>query len=122
MTHQDGNSDKRWTELSKSQKVIRTARTGADFLTIIVGVVLTVSRYHINCHFGMKNLLCPQGTVLTLLYTEVFAPYSAAVWFNRIHKRIREDSRCVKLLGNGKRIRAYGEPTSNRWARNRPIA
>ncbi|RPB03637.1 TIM21-domain-containing protein [Choiromyces venosus 120613-1] len=94
-------SSKKWGELSKGQKVVRTASTGANFVTIVVGVVLT-------------------GTVLTLLFTEVFAPNSIPNWFNSIHNRIKTDSRCTKLLGE--RIKAYGEPTSNRWARNRPIA
>jgi len=61
-----------------------------------------------------------QGTILTILYAEVFAPNSVPNWFNSIHNRIKADPRCTKLLGGG--IKAYGEPTSNRWARNRPIA
>lgn len=60
--------------------------------------------------------------MFTLLYLEVFAPDSAANWFNRIHKRIRNEPRCTDLLGNGRKIKAYGEPTSSRWSRNRPIA
>lgn len=61
-----------------------------------------------------------QGTILTILYAEVFAPNSIPNWFNSIHNRIKADPRCTKLLGGS--IKAYGEPTSNRWARNRPIA
>lgn len=60
--------------------------------------------------------------MFTLLYLEVFAPDSAANWFNRIHKRIRNEPKCTDLLGDGRKIKAYGEPTSNRWSRNRPIA
>jgi hypothetical protein len=36
--------------------------------------------------------------------------------------RIKEDPRCTSLLGDRKTIKAYGEATWNRWARNRPIA
>lgn len=36
--------------------------------------------------------------------------------------RIRGDSRVLDLLGSGSKIRAFGEPTANRWARARPIA
>ncbi|PUU79083.1 TIM21-domain-containing protein [Tuber borchii] len=74
-------SSKKWKELSKGQKIVRTASTGANFVTVLVGVVLT-------------------GTILTILYAEV--------------SMLRQVTR-----GS---IKAYGEPTSNRWARNRPIA
>ncbi|KAG0636022.1 TIM21-domain-containing protein [Tuber brumale] len=94
-------SSKKWEELSKGQKVARTASTGVNFVTVVIGAVLT-------------------GTILAILYTEVFAPNSIPNWFNNIHNRIKADSRCTKLLGE--RIKAYGEPTSSRWARNRPIA
>ncbi|KAH0608632.1 uncharacterized protein H6S33_001766 [Morchella sextelata] len=92
---------KKWADLSATQKAGRTASTGANLITIVTGMAIT-------------------GAVFTLLYLEVFAPDSAANWFNTIHARVRADERCVGLLGN--RIKAYGEPTSNRWSRNRPIA
>ncbi|RPB07458.1 TIM21-domain-containing protein [Morchella conica CCBAS932] len=92
---------KKWADLSATQKAARTASTSANLITIVAGMALT-------------------GAVFTLLYLEVFAPDSAANWFNTIHARVRADERCVGLLGN--RIKAYGEPTSNRWSRNRPIA
>ncbi|PWW71725.1 TIM21-domain-containing protein [Tuber magnatum] len=94
-------SSRRWRELSKGQKIVRTASTGVNFATIVVGAVLT-------------------GAVLAMLYTEVFAPNSIPNWFNNIHNRIKADPRCAKLLGE--KIKAYGEATSNRWSRNRPIA
>ena len=62
-----------------------------------------------------------QGAVFTVLYLEVIAPDSVTNWFNRAHDRVKKDPRCVQLLGGG-RIKAYGEETGNRWARNRPIA
>jgi hypothetical protein len=36
--------------------------------------------------------------------------------------RIKADERCIDVLGRKKEIRAFGEPTSNKWARARPIA
>jgi mitochondrial import inner membrane translocase subunit TIM21 len=36
--------------------------------------------------------------------------------------RVKRDSRCTELLGTAKEIKAYGEPTSNKWARARPLA
>ncbi|QMW35348.1 hypothetical protein G4B84_010839, partial [Aspergillus flavus NRRL3357] len=33
-----------------------------------------------------------------------------------------DDSRCTDILGDRREIKAYGESTSNKWARNRPIA
>lgn len=61
-----------------------------------------------------------QGTIVTFVYLEVISPDSTTNWFNRAHDRVRRDERCLELLGGG-RIRAYGEPTSNRWSRNRYV-
>lgn len=81
---------------------MRTASTGVSAATILVGVALT-------------------GAIVTFVYLEVIAPDSVTNWFNRATDRVRSDPQCVQLLGGG-RIKAYGEPTSNRWSRNRPIA
>lgn len=62
-----------------------------------------------------------QVTVLGLVYFEVMAPDSVTAWFNRCHDRVKNDPECIRLLGDG-RIKAYGEPTYNRWAKARPIA
>ena len=56
------------------------------------------------------------------LYTEVFASDSKTAIFNRAADRIRADSRSLELLGDKKTIKAYGEPTTSRWARAGPIA
>jgi len=95
-------STKKWGELSGGQKVVRTTSTGTSAAAILIGVLLT-------------------GVVFTVLYLEVIAPDSVTSWFNRAHDRVKKDPRCVQLLGGG-RIKAYGEETGNRWARNRPIA
>ncbi len=60
--------------------------------------------------------------MITLLYTNVFSPQSSTSYFNRAVDRIRKDPKCIELLGSGKDITAYGEPSSSRWRRNRPIA
>ena len=57
-----------------------------------------------------------------LLYTEVFSTDSKTRHFNRAVDRIRADAQALELLGSGHKIRAFGEPTSNKWARARPIA
>jgi import inner membrane translocase subunit TIM21 len=57
-----------------------------------------------------------------VMYTEVFSPDSKVNHFNRAVKQVKEDARCTALLGNSKKISAYGEPTWNKWARARPIA
>jgi len=62
-----------------------------------------------------------QGAIFTFVYLEVIAPDSVTNWFNRAHGRVRSDPQCVRLLGGGT-IKAYGEETWSRWARNRPIA
>ncbi|KAL7269266.1 mitochondrial import inner membrane translocase subunit tim21 [Rhizina undulata] len=96
-------SSRKWADLSGRQRVVRTASTGTSIVVILGGLALT-------------------GAVFTLLYLEVFAPDSATNWFNRVHERIKKDPECIRLLGEGKRIKAFGEPTNNRWSRNRPLA
>jgi mitochondrial import inner membrane translocase subunit TIM21 len=56
------------------------------------------------------------------MYTEVFSPDSKVTHFNRAVDRVKNDLRCTELLGSGKKIAAYGEPTWNKWAKARPIA
>lgn len=63
-----------------------------------------------------------KGGVFTFLYMDVFAPDSKTRQFNRAVDRVKDDSRCLDLLGNSKKIRAYGEASWNKWTRNRPIA
>lgn len=57
-----------------------------------------------------------------MLYSEVFSPDSKTTHFNRAVDRIRTDPRCLELLGDGKKITAFGEETNNKWRRARPIA
>ena len=61
--------------------------------------------------------------VAYLLYTELFAADSKTRQFNHAADRVKSDSRCIELLGRpASKIKAYGEPTSNKWARARPLA
>lgn len=57
-----------------------------------------------------------------LLYSEVFSADSKTRHFNSAVDQIRGDARALEILGSGHKIRAFGEPTSNKWARARPIA
>ncbi|KAI9840368.1 MAG: mitochondrial import inner membrane translocase subunit tim21 [Sclerophora amabilis] len=110
-----------WGELSKREKAARTTQQSFNFFVILTGVVMTVRNpiilalLPIYTHFN-------QGAVFTFLYQEVFASESKTSQFNRAFDQVRKDTRCVELLGKSKKIRAYGEPTSNKWSRNRPIA
>jgi hypothetical protein len=92
-----------WTDLSAREKTGRAAQQTFNFGMVIVGVVLT-------------------GGVGYLLYQEVFSPDSKTAYFNRAVDRIKADARCVELLGDGRKITAYGEETFNKWRRARPIA
>lgn len=56
------------------------------------------------------------------MYTEVFSLDSKTSHFNRAVDRVKKDPQCLELLGNSKKITAYGEQTWNKWARARPIA
>ena len=57
-----------------------------------------------------------------LLYLELLSPSSSTVQFNAAVGRIKSSPECRALLGSSSQIKAYGEPTSNKWARARPLA
>lgn len=92
-----------WTDLSGAEKTARAAQQTFNFGFILVGVGLT-------------------GVVGYFLFTEVFSTESKVTYFNRAFDRIREDQRCLELLGDKKKITAHGEETYNNWRRARPIA
>ncbi|KAJ4294845.1 mitochondrial import inner membrane translocase subunit tim21 [Collariella sp. IMI 366227] len=89
-----------WTQLSAGEKTGRAAQQTFNFGMVILGL----------------------GGVGYVLYSEVFSPDSKTTYFNRAVDRIRADPRCLELLGDGKKITAYGEETYNKWRRARPIA
>ncbi|KAE8149244.1 TIM21-domain-containing protein [Aspergillus avenaceus] len=92
-----------WAELSGREKVARATQQSVNFMVIIAGAVLT-------------------GGVFYLLYSEVFSPNSRTWQYEKAVERILSDSRCTDILGDRREIRAHGEGTANKWARNRPIA
>ncbi|PYI33896.1 TIM21-domain-containing protein [Aspergillus indologenus CBS 114.80] len=92
-----------WGELSGREKVARATQQSVNFFVVVAGAVLT-------------------GGVFYLLYTEVFSPNSKTWQFEKAVERIKDDPRCTDLLGDRREIKAYGDSTWSRWARNRPIA
>jgi len=108
-----------WGDLSAGEKVARTTQQTFNLSLILVGAALTVC-LRINLHRTAANTT--QAGVAYLMYTEVFSLDSKTAHFNRAVDQVKEDSRCTELLGNSKKITAYGEPTSNKWRRARPIA
>ncbi|RAH67515.1 protein tim21 [Aspergillus aculeatinus CBS 121060] len=92
-----------WGELSGREKVARATQQSVNFLVVVAGAVLT-------------------GGVFYLLYTEVFSPNSKTWQFEKAVERIKDNPRCTDLLGDRREIKAYGDSTWSRWARNRPIA
>ncbi|KAJ6032222.1 L-galactonate dehydratase [Penicillium herquei] len=92
-----------WGELSAGEKVSRATQQSFNFLVVIAGVVLT-------------------GGVFTLLWQDVISPNSRTWQFEKAVDRIKDDARCTKLLGDPREIKAFGENTSSKWARHRPIA
>jgi import inner membrane translocase subunit TIM21 len=56
------------------------------------------------------------------MWTEVFSPDSKISNFNRAVDRIKDDPRCLELLGDAKKISAHGDETFNKWRRARPVA
>ena len=92
-----------WKNLTTGEKAARTTQQTFNFGIVLAGAVGT-------------------GFVIYFLYQEVFAPDSKTRIFNQAVDRVRGDARALELLGSGKTIRAYGEPTQNKWTRNRPLA
>ncbi|KAI9857084.1 MAG: mitochondrial import inner membrane translocase subunit tim21 [Vezdaea acicularis] len=93
----------KWGELSVREKAARTTQQSFNLLLILGGAI------------GL-------GFVVTYLYKDVFSPDSKTNAFNRAVDRVKRDPRCTELLGSSKKIKAFGEPTSNKWARARPLA
>lgn len=92
-----------WNELSAGEKASRATQQSFNFGMIIAGVVLT-------------------GGVGYFLWTDVFSPDSRTAQFNRAVDRIKQDPRCLEVLGDPKKITAHGEETMNKWRRARPIS
>ncbi|MCJ1345735.1 mitochondrial import inner membrane translocase subunit tim21 [Peltigera leucophlebia] len=97
------NGKVQWKDLSIREKAARTTQQSFNLGVIVTGLLMT-------------------GGVAYLLYTEVFSSDSKTRQFNRAVDRIRADSRVKEVLGSDSKIRAFGEPTSSRWARAGPIA
>ncbi|KAF2484891.1 TIM21-domain-containing protein [Neohortaea acidophila] len=97
-----------WQELSTGEKAARTTQQTFNLGILLVGILGT-------------------GGVATVLWLEVFSSDSKTAVFNRAADRVRGDPKCRELLaGEGlhskRDIKAYGEPSWSRWARNRTIA
>lgn len=101
MTNDDGRVH--WKELSIREKAARTTQQTFNFGIVLAGLVMT-------------------GGCAYFFYKEVLSTDSKTVQFNRAVDRVRSDSRVKEVLGSDHKIRAFGEPTWNRWARARPIA
>ncbi len=112
-----------WTELSGAEKTGRAAQQTFNFGMVLVGILLTASPSHayLSCE-SPKLMLFFQGGVGYVLYSEVFSPDSKTAYFNRAVDRIKRDPRCLEVLGESKKITAFGEETYNKWRRARPIA
>lgn len=97
-----------WKDLSIGEKAARTTQQSFNVGLVLLGFAATAA-------------------VFTVLYLEVFSTDSKTAVFNRCADRVRKDPRCHELLaGEGihskREIKAYGEPSWSRWARNRTIA
>ncbi|KAM6521121.1 mitochondrial import inner membrane translocase subunit tim21 [Fusarium solani] len=92
-----------WSQLSVAEKAGRATQQTVNFGMILIGLVLT-------------------GGVTYFMWTEVFSPDSKISNFNRAVDRIKDDPRCLELLGDAKKISAHGDETFNKWRRARPVA
>ena len=91
-----------WKDLSAREKTARTTQQTFNLGIILVGLIMT-------------------GGCASFLYREVFSTDSKTYHFNQAVDKIRADPRVREALGSDTKINAYGEPTSNRWARARPL-
>ena len=92
-----------WKDLTTREKAARTTQQTFNLGIVLAGAVGTL-------------------LVVYFLYQEVFAPDSKTRFFNQAVTKVRGDTRALDLLGSGKTIRAFGEPSQSRWTRNRPLA
>ncbi|KAG9259069.1 import inner membrane translocase subunit tim-21 [Emericellopsis atlantica] len=92
-----------WNQLSAGEKTARATQQSFNFGLVIVGIVLT-------------------GGVTYFLWSDVFSPDGKTAQFNRAVDKIREDARCLEILGRGKKISAHGDETFNSWRRARPVS
>ena len=97
-----------WQQLSMGEKAARTTQQTFNVGLVVLGILAT-------------------GGVATVLWLEVFSSDSKTAVFNRAADRVRSDATCRELLaGDGihskRDIKAFGEPSWSRWARNRTIA
>ena len=92
-----------WGDLSSREKAARTTQQTFHLSVVFVGAAMTAG-------------------VAYLLYDTVFSPESKTSHFSRALEEVKGSAECRELLGPAKSIYAYGEPSGNRWTRNRPIA
>ncbi|EYE95647.1 protein tim21 [Aspergillus ruber CBS 135680] len=92
-----------WGDLTGREKVARATQQSVNFAVVCVGAVLT-------------------GGVFYLLWTEVISPNSKTWQFEKAVGRIKDDARCMAVLGERGQIAAFGDSTGSRWSRNKPIA
>ncbi|KPI43252.1 Mitochondrial import inner membrane translocase subunit tim21 [Cyphellophora attinorum] len=92
-----------WSELSTGEKAARGTQQTFNAALVAAGV---------------------GGTCLVsyFLYQELFAADSKTVQFNHAVDRVKASQECRDLLGPSRKIVAFGEPTSSKWARARPLA
>ncbi|KXL43373.1 hypothetical protein M433DRAFT_56256, partial [Acidomyces richmondensis BFW] len=92
-----------WSTLTFRQKASRAATNTFHTGLLLLAITLTC-------------------TVAGVLYLEVLSPNSQTALFNRAADRVRSHPDCIRLLGPSREIRAFGEPSWSRWARNRRVA
>lgn len=56
------------------------------------------------------------------MWHDVFSPDSKIANFNRAVDKIKQDPRCLEVLGHSKKISAHGDETFNKWRRARPVS
>ncbi|KAF2763000.1 import inner membrane translocase-like protein subunit tim-21 [Pseudovirgaria hyperparasitica] len=92
-----------WGDLSTREKAARTTQQTFNLAVVVVGVLMT-------------------GAVATFLFLDVFSPHSYTTYFNYAVSKLRAHADVTSLLGPASSLTFYGEPQSNKWTRNRPIA
>lgn len=109
----------RWGDLSAREKAARSTQQSFNFMVVIAGVLATVCR---RSYHRTRKSDSVQGAVTYVIYTEVLSPEGATNQYHRSLRKIKEDPKCVELLGNPKKWVARGEHAHSRMARNWTIS
>ncbi|KAK7539694.1 TIM21-domain-containing protein [Phyllosticta citribraziliensis] len=88
-----------WGELSAREKAARSTQQSFNFALVVAGIVAT-------------------GALVYIMFTEIISPEGTTNQLHRALNKIKNDSRCVEVLGDPKQIVEFSEnpnPRARQW-------